>query len=169
MGRLFNHAVFAAAVSVNTAIKQLINDYFFSFFYTIFFPAICCGKEIISWTRYNFFRCHPQAIELAMTGLIVKVQQQEQLELVKTLAGVINEYSQQTIIYVSSSVTSRTLLSMAKSFRVWTTVTKLGRLASVIQVHLSVRRKVTRSYQKHKMNNLFCNIDLFSSVCSRVR
>jgi hypothetical protein len=53
-----------------------------------------------------------------MTGLIVKVQQQEQLELVKTLAGVINEYSQQTIIYVSSSITSRTLLSMAKSFRV---------------------------------------------------
>ena len=90
-----------------------------------------------------------------MTGLIVKVQQQEQLELVKTLAGVINEYSQQTIIYVSSSITSRTLLSMAKSFRVWTTVSKLGRLASVILLHLSVRRKVREAIRNTKWTICF--------------
>jgi hypothetical protein len=52
-----------------------------------------------------------------MTGLIVKVQPQEQAELVTTLAGVMNEYKRQTIIFVSSSLTSCTLLSMTKRIR----------------------------------------------------
>jgi hypothetical protein len=58
-----------------------------------------------------------------------------------------NQYSRQTITYVISSTASRNLLSMTKWIR-----TELQRLAGFTCLPISVCRKVTRSYKKHKMN-----------------